>query len=253
MADLFITGASSGIGAEFARQLDCVGYTTIWMVARNREKMQQLGAQLRTPVRIEPADLSERTEVARIAQMLHHESPHIGCAVLSAGFGISGDFTSLPIERQLQMVDVNVAAVLQLSYALVSCMSRGSTLCTISSAAGFAPLGGFAVFSATKALVTSFTHALGAETARMGIHTMAVCPGRVNTGFRAATLGEGNRSKKLFTAGADVSMVVAQAIRDIRTRRTLSVYGRGTRTMLLLSKIIPQRLFARLSERFVYR
>jgi uncharacterized protein len=183
-ATVVITGASSGIGSEIARGLARRGYPLL-LVARRRERLddlaEELSAKHSVAVDVTPLDLGEDAARAQLADRIRSEAVAGVCN--SAGFGTSGPFHTLPVEREREQVDVNVLAVMELTHAALSGMiERGAgAVLNIASIAGFQPLPGMAVYSATKAFVQTFSEAVHEELHGTGVSCTVLCPGPVPT------------------------------------------------------------------------
>ncbi len=248
-----MTGASAGIGREFAVQLDGNGLDELWLVARRRERLEELANQLTTKVRPLCIDLRDEDAIESIGALLREEVPEVVYLVNNAGFGKLGDFAQIPAKDQLEMVDVNVRAVTQLSHLCIPYMPRQSFMLHVSSIAGFAPLGAFAVYAATKAYVTSFSLALLSELRGKGIHSIAVCPGPVDTEFSLHCHTHSPRKKRMFKKKVLPDAMVRKALKDAERGRAVSVYGLMPNLVSFLSWLLPKRLVAALSYRVVYR
>ena len=163
-----VTGASSGMGREFVLQL---GYfyknlDEIWVIARRRERLEELSGISRIPLRIIDGDLQKKKVYRRIHEILTEEKPDIRMLINSAGFGKSGTVTEIARENfriQTDMVDLNCRALTRMTLLCLPYMSRGSRIVNLASAAAFCPQPSFAVYAATKSYVLSFSRALGAE------------------------------------------------------------------------------------------
>ncbi|HZA12581.1 SDR family oxidoreductase [Mycobacterium sp.] len=181
---IVITGASSGIGTEIARGLARRGYPLL-LVARRRERLDDLADELSgrhgVDVEVMSLDLGEGAARGQLADRIRGES--IAGLVNSAGFGTSGAFYKLPIEREREEVAVNVLALMELSHAaLAGMIERGAgAVLNIASIAGFQPLPTMAVYSATKAFVQTFSEAVHEELHGTGVSCTALCPGPVPT------------------------------------------------------------------------
>ena len=179
-----VTGASSGIGTEIARGLARRGYPLL-LVARRRERLDELAGELRTnhsaTVDVMPLDLADTAQRAELADRLT-ASPTAGLCN-SAGFGTSGQFYSLPIERETEEVTLNALALMELTHAALPGMvdRHAGAVLNIASIAGFQPIPGMAVYSATKAFVQTFSEAVHEELHGTGVSCTALCPGPVPT------------------------------------------------------------------------
>jgi uncharacterized protein len=179
-----ITGASSGIGTELADGLARRGYPLV-LVARRRERLDDLAEQLRSKhdiaVEVMPLDLGNAEARAELTSRLAGES--IAGVCNSAGFGTSGTFHELPIEREREEVTVNVLALMELTHAaLPGMIARGAgAVLNIASIAAFQPLPTMAVYSATKAFVQTFSEAVHEELHGTGVSCTVLCPGPVPT------------------------------------------------------------------------
>ena len=180
-----VTGASSGIGREIARQLAAEG-TELVVVARDEHRLEELATELDVPCEVMVADLADVGGVSRIEDRLRDVSAPIDLLVNNAGFGHQGSFHELDLEREAAVVDVNVAAVHRLAHVAAVAMvaaGRGGIL-NVSSMAGFMAAPGSATYAATKAFVTSLSEAKHAELEPSGVHVTVLCPGFTRTEFQ---------------------------------------------------------------------
>jgi uncharacterized protein len=179
-----ITGASSGIGAELARGLAARGFPLL-LVARRRERLDELanevGKEYSVAVEVMPLDLSDSKARAKLADRLRKEP--IAGLCNSAGFGTSGVFYTLPLERESEEVTLNVLVLMELTHAaLPGMVQRGAgAVMNIASIAAFQPIPYMAVYSATKAFVQTFSEAVHEELHGTGVSVTALCPGPVPT------------------------------------------------------------------------
>ncbi len=183
-----VTGASSGIGKCFASQLAASGSDLV-LVARNQKRLDELAARLRSEhdrrVDVIVADLEKRAELAKIEARLR-ERDDVDLLVNNAGYGHTGRFADLDVEKSQGQIDCNVVALTRLAHAALQSMrkaSRGGIL-NVASGAAFLPSPTLAVYAATKAFVVSFTQALHEEVKRDGIKVSVVCPGFTRTEFQ---------------------------------------------------------------------
>ncbi len=244
---VLVTGASSGIGRELARCFAADG-CRLMLVARKRQALQALGEELRaahkTQSEVFPADLAQPGTPSRIFEHLEATGTKVDVLVNNAGFGARGPFVELPVERQLDMLQVNVTALTHLTRLLLPGMvlrRRGGVL-NVASTAGFQPGPGMAVYYATKAFVLSFSDAIAEELAGSGVTVTALCPGATETNFAAAANAQTSR---LFQRTAMSAATVARIGHDA-FRRGRSVVIAGFRNRLLAFSV-------RLGPRFVVR
>ena len=175
-----ITGASSGIGEQFARQLAARGYDLI-LVARRKDRLEELAEQLPTTAHVIACDLA--TEADELPGKVEKLGVDVDLLVNNAGFGLRGRFLELDPERQAEMVRVNCEAVVTLTHAFLPAMverGRGGVI-TVASTAGMQPLPYEATYGASKAFAINFTEALWMELRGTGVKTLAVNPGPVPT------------------------------------------------------------------------
>jgi uncharacterized protein len=252
-----ITGASSGIGREFARQL-ANRARTIVLVARRSERLADLRDELlnRNPnldVHVRVVDLADKAQIELLIDSLTHDKIDVDLLINNAGLGDSGAFaTSDPIRNE-QIALVNVVALTSLTRHLLPQMiaKRRGGILNVSSSAGFLPIPGNAVYAATKAYVTSFSEALRAELWRAGVSVCAVCPGPVHTEFQEVASRPGARAStgsKIFFVST--KQVVREALAALEADRPLVIPGFAMKVGMFLSRLFPMpivRLILRLS------
>jgi short-subunit dehydrogenase len=254
-----ITGASGGIGREFARQLAGRARCLI-LVARREQKLNELRDELKhqhpnVAISFRKTDLADLAQLNELLAWRDRERIDIDLLINNAGLGDSGAFaTSDPIRNE-QMTLVNIVALTTLTRHLLPGMiarRRGGIL-NVSSSAGFLPIPDFAVYAATKAYVTSFSEALRAELSGTGVSVCALCPGPVHTEFQDVAKRPGARPD---TGPEFVFVPVEQVVRDALTAveadRPLVIPGLPMKLGMFLVRIIPMpilRLLSRLSPR----
>lgn len=222
-----VTGASSGLGAEFARQL-APRCRTLALVARRADRLKELADELcgRFPeldVLVFPADLSDEAQRQSLVRRLREEAVHPDLLVNNAGLGDYGEFTDASWPRIEAMLRLNVEALTYLTRQLVPDMMAGGggAVLNVSSLASLLPIPDFAVYAASKAYVTSFSEALRMELREHGIRVTALCPGPVHTEFGAVAMRDRERSelpgRELFYV--DAPKVVAEALAGLAAGR----------------------------------
>ena len=179
-----ITGASAGLGAEFARQCAARG-EALALVARRRDRMEALAAELGGEVHIFAADLAKAGAAQSLVAEIEAEGLTVGTLINNAGFGLAGKFAALPLGRQSEMIDLNVRTLVELCHLVLPAMrERGrGAICNVASTAAFQPGPNMAVYYASKAFVLSFTEALHHELKGTGIRVSALCPGPTESEF----------------------------------------------------------------------
>jgi len=245
-----ITGASSGIGAEFAIQIERGFYLDeIWLIARRRARMKELSEKfLKSRGVILELDLTNKADLALVAKKLADENPEVEFLVNNAGYGKVGPFAELGVGEQIEMIELNVSALTYLSRVAIPFMTPGSKILQIASSAGFSPSPYFAVYAATKAFVVSLSDAMGYELRQHGIQVLAVCPGPVDTEFSSVAYSNeytknkaGGRTKPLFSGPLNASSqeVVAQALSDLSRKRRRSIFGFPMRLFTWIAPLLP--------------
>lgn len=236
-----ITGASSGMGMEFARQLDGSLRKTdeIWLLARRREPMEELAQTMRSRTKTIVIDMTNEKELAQFAEVLTISNPKITVLVNCAGVGSHGEFAKLSGEEISAMIRLNIMALTQMTKICLPYMRRGSRIIQFSSGAAFVPQAAFAVYAASKSYVYSLSRALFKELQPRGISVTAVCPGPVNTPFLAHAYGDLSHMgglKKLTMAKTEC--VVAKAVADCKLGKSVSVCGLPMKALYLVTQSV---------------
>jgi uncharacterized protein len=241
-----ITGASAGIGREFARQLAGRAHSII-LIARRDERLIELADQLQREhpkllVHIRKVDLADLGQLQDFLAWLDSEKLEVDLLINNAGLGDSGLFAKSDPDRNKEMTAVNVSALTLLTRHLLPQMiakHRGGIL-NVSSSAGFLPIPGSAVYAATKAYVTSFSEALRAELHGTGVSVCAVCPGPVVTEFQQVARREGAQPDigPNFLV-VTVEQVVRDALAALEADRPLVIPGFAMKLLMLLARLMP--------------
>jgi uncharacterized protein len=240
-----ITGASAGIGAEFARLLAHAGEALV-LTARRRDRLETLAAELRAahgiPVEIIAADLTDQDAPRLLFDGIAALGLQVGTLVNNAGFGLRGAFAELPLDRLVEMLNVNVVALTRLTGLFLPAMiaRRGGGIINLASIAAFQPGPYMAVYYASKAYVLSFSQALAYETKGSGVVVTAVCPGSTRSEFAEVSGLSGSRLIQRAAMGA--SEVARLAIEGHRAGRSLVVTGAGNKLTPLASRFLPRQL-----------
>ena len=236
-----VTGASSGMGKEFVKQLSDLGRLgQIWVAARREERLKELAREVSTPLRIFACDLTQPSGIEGIKAALAAENPNIRYLANCSGFAKFGDFDAVSEADSLSMIDLNVRALTQMTLAAIPYMESGGHILEIASAAAFQPLPDMNIYAATKAFVLSYSRALNRELGKRGVTVTAVCPGWTKTEFFdvARKNADAGAVRNFFFPSLPKN-VVARAIRDAQKGRDLSVYGIFNKLHLFFAKILP--------------
>jgi short-subunit dehydrogenase len=255
-----ITGASAGIGREFARQLGGHAATLV-LVARRKARLEELRAELigRNPqlrVEIRPTDLSQHAAVDALISWATTQKSPIDLLINNAGLGDMGAFATADPERVDSMMQVNMVALTRLTRGLLPAMiaEKRGTIMNVSSSAGFLPIPNFAVYAATKAYVTSFTEALRGELHGTGIHISALCPGPVRTEFTEVARRQSTEAmpREPELAYVPVEEVVRAALHGIEQNRPIVIPGMVMKVGMALVRLTPMpllRMASRLTKK----
>jgi short-subunit dehydrogenase len=238
-----ITGASSGIGEEFARQLAARGYNLV-LVARRGQRLNALAAQLgprAVRVEVEVADLQSAEMVRALPSRVAERGLEIDLLVNNAGFGSYGAFADSRLESEVGQIRVNVEALVTLTHAFLPGMveRRRGAIINIASSAGLQPLPYEAVYAASKAFVLSFSEALHSETRNSGVAVVAVNPGPVPTEWQAVA---GLDDQPKFPPAVSTDQVVKESLEAVAKDKRSIIPGRLVRFSMLTTRSIPNSL-----------
>lgn len=243
-----ITGASAGIGAEFARQLADRDVQLV-IVARRVDALDQLASELAVDVEVLAADLATEDGIESVSQRLTRPDDPIDLLVNNAGFGWYGAFEDSDPQRYRQMINLNVQAVMRLTHAVLPSLvqrDKGGVI-NVASTASFQPDPFGAVYGATKAFVRSFTEALHEELAATQVRMLALCPGVTRTEFQeVADIGD---AALPAAAQMGVEPVVRIALADFTRGRAVSVPGIANALGAYGASVSPSAVTRRISGR----
>ena len=239
-----ITGASSGMGREAARQLAdrFSGLQEVWLIARRMDRMQELERTLPIPARCFSIDLMDASQRETLENELAARKPNVKILVNASGFGKIGTVGNLPLDDETGMVELNCEALCAVTHMVLPYMSENSRILQFASAASFLPQPGFAIYAATKAFVLSYSRGLNAELRNKQITVTAVCPGPVKTEFFDIALHGGKLTSYKKWVMVKPKKVVRQAIRDSQMGREISIAGLPMKLFFVLCKVLPHRL-----------
>lgn len=252
-----ITGASAGIGQEFARQLASRAGAIV-LVARRQDRLEALRDELKRSrsnlqIHIRRTDLSDQVQLDALCEWIEREKIPIDLLINNAGLGDAGTFATSDATRLREMVRVNVEALTLLTRRLLPRMiaQRRGAILNVSSSAGFLPIPDVAVYAATKAYVTSFSEALRLELSGIGISVTALCPGPVHTEFRkVAQRADARASHAPEIAHVAVERVVRAGLAGVERNHPIVIPGFRMKFGMALVRLMPMPILRLISRSF---
>jgi uncharacterized protein len=248
MNTTLITGASSGIGAAFARKLAARGRNVL-LVARSEDKLIALCNELGrlTSIRAQylALDLTKPDDRLQLFEETKRRELEIDMLINNAGFGSMGDFLKLDLERETEMIELNITALVELTQRFLGPMrerQRG-TIINVASTAGFQPVPYMATYAATKAFVLSFSEALWDENRMHGIHVMALCPGVTETNFFEAAGIDRPPMRTVQTP----EEVVETALRALHRQKSLVISGWANWFVVEAERFVPRSVVTKVA------
>ena len=247
-----VTGASSGIGWEIARQLAKRGYDLL-LTARREDRLQVLAAEIgsATGMRVDvlTLDLTSPADRTTLLSNLEAYGERLALVVNNAGFGLVNPTWRSPLDRVLEMIELNVTALTEISYATARMMSRKRSggLINVASTAGFQAVPYMNVYAASKAYVLSFTEGLAEELAPYGVRVMALCPGPTESEFQAVA---GVRPEAIKTRVAMTAEECVQiGLQDFDSGNRISITGWGNKLQVFGTWLAPRDLVTKVVSR----
>ena len=252
MNTALITGASSGIGEVFARKLAARGRNVL-LVARSEDKLitlcNELGRSNSIRAQYVALDLSEPDAAERLFAEAEKRSLSIDLLVNNAGFGSMGEFSKLELARELNMIDLNIKSLVELTYRFLAPMRerKQGTIINVASTAAFQGVPFMATYAATKAFVLSFSEALWEENRPFGIKVMALCPGVTETNFFEAARGKKPPARVAQTP----EEVVETAIKALNRGKSHIISGWTNFFMTQGERLVPRSLVTRVAGKMM--
>lgn len=239
-----VTGASSGLGRAFAKELArWEEIQEIWLVARREERLRILAEELGKPTRVFPLDLTKPESVQILREALERTAPDVRVLVNAAGFGKFGTYADMTARETEDMIDLNCRAAVDLTNLAIPYMGRGSHILEICSSAAFQPLPGMNVYAASKAFLLRYSRGLRWELRGKGIWVTAVCPGWIKTEFmEVARDTQNGQTVRHFPFATTPERVAAQALRGSRLGLAATLHGLMTPIQWLAAKLLPHSL-----------
>ena len=250
MKTAIITGASSGLGREFARQLADVfpDIECCWLIARREDRLEEAAREM---VGVEtvclPLDLCDPASFTALREKLAAEKPEIRLLVNNAGCGYLGLMGEVPTDTQTRMVDLNLRAMTAVTNEVIPYMPAGAHILNTSSIASFCPTPRMTVYGATKAYVSSFTVGLSEELRRREITVTAVCPGPMKTEFLEVGKITGRSPAFELLPYCDLIRVAEGALRAAKAGRTIYTPRLFYKFYRVLAKVMPVKLMVKIT------
>lgn len=247
-----ITGASSGMGKEFAFQLD-KGFANIdefWLIARDQSKLERVQKKLLHKAMIFPCDITLESSLDNIEKELKEKHAQICILVNCAGYGILGPFLEEEKNEELGMIRLNCEALTSVTYRFIPYMRKNSRIIQLASSAAFVPQPNFTVYAASKSYVLSFSRALNEELKPQKITVTAVCPGPVDTPFFERADKSQNTMALKRMLMADPKEVVKLALHDSYYKKAVSIYGTPMKLFQIMTKAVPHGIILKAVKLF---
>ena len=250
MNTTLITGASTGIGAAFARKLAARGRNVL-LVARSEDKLialcNELGRLTSIRAQYVTLDLREPDAGAQLLEETKKRELEIDMLINNAGFGSMGDFGKLDLERELEMIQLNIRAVVDLTHRFLGPMRerKRGTIVNVASTAAFQAVPYMSTYAATMACVLSFTEAIAEENRAYGIHVMALCPGVTETNFFEAAKIDQPPMRTIQTA----EEVVDAALRGLARQKSLVISGWTNWLTVEAERFVPRSMVTKVAAK----
>lgn len=247
MSVAIITGASGGIGSEFARQISRLdGVDELWFVARSEEKMRALSDEIGLKTRIISADLTTEGGIETVREALKTHKPSVKFLVNASGFGNYGAFDEISEDEVVKMIDLNVKALVLITHMTVPYMERGGRIIELGSGSCFTPLPYFNIYSSSKVFVLHYTKSLNYELKKYGVRATCFCPGWVDTDFLGKSLAGGKTHPKSMKPLLKCEDVVRRCVKASVKGKTMCVTNWYTKLQHVMFKLLPDKLLTKM-------
>lgn len=241
-----VTGASSGLGKEYVKEINREedGIDEIWAVARRKDRLEEIWKLSKIPVRILPCDLIENSSIEALKGLLENEKPDIRILICAAGFGRIGSSEDIGLEDTDRMIELNCRAAVDMALICIPYMKEGSRIMEICSTAGFQPFQYLNVYAASKAFLYRFTRALRVELFSRKIKVTAVCPYWIQDTEFIPTAEKAEEKKKIrhYPLSSKVHSVAVHSLLDSRLGLAVSTPGIMCTVHRIVAKVIPSEL-----------
>ena len=239
-----VTGASSGMGREFVKQVSKKEkFDEIWVIARRKEALESLKKEVKAKIRPITLDLQNPESFDTYKKLLAEEKPEVALLANIAGYGKFGKYDEISLDDCLGMIDLNCKALVAMSQLTIPYMERGSKILQLDSLSAFQPVPYLNVYGSSKSFVLSYSRALNRELKTKGIRVMSVNPGWVKTEFFDHATKSSNDAITYFNVMYDAKDVIKTAIRDLyHTKKDVSIHGFQIKAQVLLVKLLPHKI-----------
>lgn len=241
---MIITGASSGMGKEFARQIEKkYKVDELWVIARRKERLESLKEMLETKVRVFSLDLTQKESFEILQEALFKEKPRVKVLVNCSGYGKLDHYENMSLETIENMMNLNMLAVVKMVNTVLPYMHKESHIVNFASCSGYMPIPYLNIYAASKAFVLNYSRALNEELKYRGIHVLAICPYWVETEFFDRAV-EKDKKPVVIRYGKvyQAKDIIKKAIKDMDRSKDVSLYGTINKIQILGMKVLPHRL-----------
>lgn len=237
-----VTGANGGLGREFVKLLTKEqDVSEIWAIGRNEQTLAKLKQDFGVKIRTISMDLTDRATIYALESELKQSDVTVKYLVNNAGYAKFCSYDDLSIDESLNMIDLNISAVVAVGLVCIPYMERGSHILNIASQASFQPLPYQNIYSSTKAFVRNYTRALNVELQEKGITATAVCPGWMKTPLLKSAVPGAKKVTTNFAGAVTPDVVAAKAMQDAKRGKDISIYSAYVKMAHLTAKLLPQR------------
>ena len=238
-----VTGASSGLGKEFVKLLiNDKSIDNVYVIARSRDKLNKLKEEYGNKIISYPTDLSDINNIRTFGKHLEEENINIKILINNAGFAKFCSYDDISIDESLNMINLNVSAVVAMGLVCIPFMNKGSHIINIASQASFQPLPYQNIYSSTKSFVKNYSRALNVELKEKDITVTAVCPGWIKTNLYERGCINAKKATTNFAHMVTPDVVAKKALKDAYKNKDISIYGLYVNTCGILSKLLPEKL-----------
>lgn len=239
-----VTGASSGMGREFVKQVwKKEKFDEIWVIARRKEALESLKKEVKAKVRAIALDLKKQESFERYKELLQKENPEVALLANIAGYGRFGRYDQISLDDCLGMIDLNCKALVAMTQLTLPYMKRGSQILQLDSLSAFQPVPYINVYGASKSFVLSYSRALNRELKTAGIRVMSVNPGWVKTEFFDHATQTSNDAVTYYNIMYEAKDVIKTAVHDLyHTKKDVSIHGLPVKLQVLGVKLLPHKL-----------